>query len=408
MAKQGYSGVVAAVRDLQRVQGKFQNLGGQFLTGYQATIDNKKQLEANNKALQDMANKYMANFDSYVDVAKYSDEEANLIKSKVVEYRNEFAEAASAAARLRDQNSAEAQAYQDVMNGVRSKMERLRNNLQGLSNLRIEYATDIENREYSNSSKNTQNILRANAILEGKVSSVNDDGSLQFDGYSVPVAQADGSFTELKSEAFSYSTNNFKKPFKIAKQEAATIFELAERQSTAKGPMLPHVRKGIELQVGELLSNDDVLYSMLTNSQLQLISLDDIDPDNPNAREMAVQSITQAIVDSRGTGVIQTKQEPSKGRDSDKQDVYSATEQATLSQLSAMANNPNKDFTLKGGYGNARFIWNPRINSFLEVDNNNKVKMKDGMPFNRVTLDEYINTHPTLKEEDIKKSLGVK
>ena len=317
MAKQATigSGVVAAAREVSAVQGKFQDFGGQFMKGYEKAMKSKDAREAENKAIQAQANKYIGQFDSYVDLADYADEEKNLVKNTVVGYRNEFIDLANELAKIENKGSARALELQDGMNDIRSKMERLRGNLEGLAKLKVEYAADFDAKAYSNSSKNTDNVLRANAILEGKISGIGADGSLNFDGYSVPVMQPDGSFTDIKTEGFSYSTKNFKKPFKVAKAEAAEIINLADKQAVAKGPMLDHVRKGIELQVADILSNDDALYSILSNSELQLIPLDSIDPDDPNARETAVQMITQAIVDTRGSGLTESDKSNKGGKD---------------------------------------------------------------------------------------------
>lgn len=306
MAKQRNigSGVVAAAREVSAIQGKFQDVGSQFMTGFNISLESKRKKEAENKAIQDRTNNYISQFDSYVDLVDYSDSEKSLVKNTVVGYRNEFANAANELAKISDMSSPRAMELQDTMNGVRSKMERLRGNLEGLAKLKVEYVENFDKHKYSQSSKNTDNILKANAIVEGQFTNINEDGSLGFDGYSVPVTQTDGSFKNIQSDAFTYSTKSFKRPFEVAKAEAKSIINLADNQAVAKGPMLDHVKKNIELQVGEILSSDDVLYSILSNSELQLIPLDSIDPDDPNAREKAIQMVTQAIVDTRGTGLL--------------------------------------------------------------------------------------------------------
>lgn len=292
MAKQRNigSGVVAAARGVSAVQGRFQDVGEQFMTGFDKALESKREKEAENKAIQDRTNNYISQFDSYVDLVDYSDSEKSLVKNTVVGYRNEFANAANELAKISDMSSPRAMELQDTMNGIHSKMERLRGNLEGLAKLKVEYVENFDKHKYSLSSKNTDNISKANSIIEGQFQSINSDGSLNFKGINV--------------EDFTYSTKSFKKPFGVAKAEAQSILNLANAQAVAKGPMLDHVKKNIELQVGEILSTDDVLYSILTNSQLQLIPLDSIDPDDPNARNKAIQMVTQAIVDTRGKGLI--------------------------------------------------------------------------------------------------------
>lgn len=292
MAKQRNigSGVVAAARGVSAVQGRFQDVGEQFMTGFNKALESKREKEAENKAIQDRTNNYISQFDSYVDLVDYSDSEKSIVKNTVVGYRNEFANAANELAKISDMSSPRAMELQDTMNEIRSKMERLRGNLEGLAKLKVEYVENFDKHKYSLSSKNTDNISRANSIIEGQFQSINSDGSLNFKGINV--------------EDFTYSTKSFKKPFGVAKAEAQSILNLANAQAVAKGPILDHVKKNIELQVGEILSTDDALYSILSNSELQLIPLDSIDPDDPNARDKAIQMVTQAIVDTRGKGLI--------------------------------------------------------------------------------------------------------
>lgn len=293
MAKQRNigSGVVAAARGVSAVQGRFQDVGEQFMSGFDKALESKRKKEAENKAIQDRINNYISQFDSYVDLVDYSDSEKSLVKNTVIGYRNEFANAANELAKISDMSSPRAMELQDTMNGVRSKMERLRGNLEGLAKLKVEYIENFNNKNiYSKSSKNTDNISRANSIIEGQFQSINSDGSLNFKGINV--------------EDFTYSTKSFKKPFEVAKAEAKDILNLADAQAVAKGPMLDHVKDSIRIEVSNILSNNDALYSILSSSELQAIPLDSIDPDDPNARDKAIQMVTQAIVDTRGTGLL--------------------------------------------------------------------------------------------------------
>ena len=69
MAKQRNigSGVVAAARGVSAVQGRFQDVGEQFMTGFDKALESKREKEAENKAIQDRTNNYISQFDSYVD-----------------------------------------------------------------------------------------------------------------------------------------------------------------------------------------------------------------------------------------------------------------------------------------------------------------------------------------------------
>ena len=202
--------------------------------------------------------------------------------------------------------------YMDKMNDAMSKMEKLRGNLEGIANLKVEYANGFDQGIYSNSQKNSENLLRANAILEGSISSIGDDGSLNFKGYTIP--NMTGAGDDFTVEDFSYNTKSFKKPFAVANNEAQAILGLAEAQETLKGEATENQVKIIKSKLNSALSNPDVLYSILSNSELQLIPLNSIDPNDPNAKQLAIDMLSQGILDARGTGLTEEKPSTPQGR----------------------------------------------------------------------------------------------
>lgn len=308
MAKQQGSGVVAAALKVSESQGQFQDRVGQFMTGYDKAMETKNKMEAKNQELQAKTNAYVDQFDGDVDLADFSDEEKAVVKEQVIANRNEFVEGANGAAKIKDKTSPEYQMYMDKMNAAMSKMEKLRGNLEGVANLKMEYANGFDQGIYSNSQKNTENLLRANAILEGNISSIGDDGSLNFKGYTIP--NMTGAGDDFTVEDFSYNTKSFKKPFVVANDEAQAILGMAEEQETLKGEATKNQVKIIKSKLDAALSNPDVLYSIISNSQLQLIPLDSIDPDDPNAKQQAIVMLTQGILDARGSGLTEEPSTP--------------------------------------------------------------------------------------------------
>jgi len=309
MAKQQGSGVVAAALKVSESQGQFQDRVSQFMTGYDKAMETKNKMEAKNQELQAKTNAYVDQFNGDVDLAGFSDEEKAVVKKQVIANRNEFIEGANGAAKIKDKTSPEYQMYMDKMNAAMSKMEKLRGNLEGLANLKIEYANGFDKEIYSNSQKNTENLLKANAILESNISSIGDDGSLNFKGYTVPDAVGGG--TGFTVEDFSYNTKSFKKPFEVATLQANAILGLANREEMLKGPVTENQERIIRANVANILSNDDALYSILSNSELQLIPLNSIDPDDPNAKQQAIDLLTQGILDARGAGLTEEPGTPS-------------------------------------------------------------------------------------------------
>jgi len=353
MAKQQGSGVVAAARRVSDIQGKFQDVGSQFMTGYEKAMEAKKKREEQNQALQSKANAYIDQFEGYVDLADFNDEDKKLVKSQVITYRNEFIDAANNAAKIKDKSGAEYQMYMDQMNDAQNKMVKLRGNLEGLANLKIEYADNFKSKNvYSNSQKNSENLLKANAIMEGNISSIGDDGSLNFEGYSVPIPGGE----PMSVDAFSYNTKSFKKPFEVATPQANAILGLANREETLKGEVTENQERIIRSNVADILSSDDALYSILSNSELQLIPLDGIDPDDPNARQQAIDMLTQGIMDSRGAGLTEEPSTPETPNTS-----FSAS-----SYVNPKGSNYKQP--IPGRTAGESWIWDKNLNGYVYVD----------------------------------------
>ncbi len=354
MAKQQGSGVVAAALKVSESQGQFQDRVGQFMTGYDKAMETKNKMEAKNQELQAKTNAYVDQFDGDVDLADFSDEEKAVVKEQVIANRNEFVEGANGAAKIKDKTSPEYQMYMDKMNAAMSKMEKLRGNLEGVANLKMEYANGFDQGIYSNSQKNTENLLRANAILEGNISSIGDDGSLNFKGYTIP--NMTGAGDDFTVEDFSYNTKSFKKPFVVANDEAQAILGMAEEQETLKGEATKNQVKIIKSKLDAALSNPDVLYSIISNSQLQLIPLDSIDPDDPNAKQQAIDMLTQGILDARGAGLTEEPSTP-------------GTPDASFSASSYV--NPkgsNYKQPIPGRTAGESWIWDKNLNGYVYVD----------------------------------------
>lgn len=353
MAKQQGSGVVAAARRVSDIQGKFQDVGGQFMTGYDKAMEAKKKREEQNQALQSKANAYIDQFEGYVDLADFGDADKKLVKSQVINYRNEFIDAANNAAKIKDKSGAEYQMYMDQMNDAQNKMVKLRGNLEGLANLKVEYADNFKAKNvYSNSQKNSENLLKANAIMEGNIASIGDDGSLNFEGYSVPIPGGE----PLSVGAFSYNTKSFKKPFEVATNEANAILGLAAEEENLKGQVTENQEKIIRSKVANVLSNDNALYSILSNSELQLIPLDSIDPDDPNAREQAVDMLTRGIIDSRGAGLTEEPSAPEAPNTSFSANSYINPKGSNYKQ------------PIPGRTAGESWIWDKNLGGYVYVD----------------------------------------
>ena len=397
MAKQRGSGVVAAALKVSESQGQFQDRVGQFMTGYDKAMETKNKMEAKNQELQAKTNAYVDQFDGDVDLAGFSDEDKAVVKDQVITNRNEFIEGANGAAKIKDKTSPEYQMYMDKMNAAMSKMEKLRANLEGVANLKMEYANGFDQGIYSNSQKNSENLLRANAILEGSISSIGDDGSLNFKGYTIPNMTGAGDDFTVKD--FSYNTKSFKKPFVVAIDEAQAILDMAKAQETLKGEATETTVKIIKSKLNTALSNPDVLYSILSNSELQLIPLDSIDPDDPNAKQQAIDMLTQGVLDSRGAAL--TEEVDSVDKDTPATNVVKSKLVNTVKAMQALENEADSSVTgpmqlseFKFGPtsdpGGIKVQWDPRKKEWIyyNATYGEKKSFKN--------LEEVMISHPSL------------
>jgi len=400
MAKQQGSGVVAAALRVSESQGQFQDRVGQFMTGYDKAMETKNKMEAKNQELQAKTNAYVDQFDGDVDLAGFSDEDKAVVKDQVLANRNEFIEGANGAAKIKDKTSPEYQMYMDKMNDAMSKMEKLRGNLEGIANLKIEYANGFDQGIYSNSQKNSENLLRANAILESNISSIGDDGSLNFKGYTMPdtLPGGGGGFTV---EDFSYNTKSFKKPFEVANDEAQAILDMAKAQETLKGEATETTVKIIKSKLNAALSNPDALYSILSNSELQLIPLDSIDPDDPNAKQQAIDMLSQGILDARGAGLTEEKPSTPQGGGTTATNVIKPKLVDTVEAMQLLENEENSSVTgpiqlsefelgPTSDPGSLKVTWDPKRKEWTYLN----AAFGEAKSFK--TLKEVMISHPSL------------
>jgi hypothetical protein len=209
MAKQRNigSGVVAAARGVSAVQGRFQDVGGQFMTGFDKALESKRKKEAENKATQDRVNSYMDGFNNDIDLIKFKPEEQTLVKNKIASWRNEYADFANRAAAIKDKSSAEYQELIDNMNGIQNRMVNLKNNLDQLAAFKTEYSANIKARTYSNAGANDMSLAQGEIMLQYPIGSIGDDGNLMwsdegtgdfnFQDYQMPFEKATGLATAL-------------------------------------------------------------------------------------------------------------------------------------------------------------------------------------------------------------------
>ena len=297
MAKQQGSGVVAAAKSVSDIQGRFQDVGGQFMAGYNKSLETKKAKEAENEAVLARVNKLMDGFTSDIDVIKFKPEDQTVVKNKITKWRNEYADAANAAAKIKDKSSSEYQQYIDTMNGVQSKMVNLKNNIDGLAAFKGEYADNVKAGAYSIAGQNAMSLAQGETMVTSPIGSITDNGDLQWNAGVGSVREG-------------FSFQDYSKPFAKANNVALELDKIATPLTTMKTPLTKFDKDYINERVNNLVGNDpNVLASIVADGELKSFNFTDIDPDDPNARDIVVDRLVQAMYDARGSRV----QQPSAG-----------------------------------------------------------------------------------------------
>jgi hypothetical protein len=289
MAKQRQSGIVGAAQTVSESQGNFINQGGRFALGYEKGLETKRKKEEENKAIQGRANTLMDGFTNDIDVLKFKPEDQALVKNKVVAWRNEYAEAANAASKLEDKTGAEYQLYMDTMNDIKGRMSNLSNNINNLAATKGEYGKNIQAGHYSSAGSNDMALHQGLIMTEFPIGSIDDTGNLMWSDES----------------AGDFNMQDYQLPFEKANGVATQLDAIASPLTTQKGPLTEFERERITEQVEGLVgSNPNVLQSFISDNDLKQFNFNDIDPEDPDARDIVVSRLTQAMFDAKGSGLV--------------------------------------------------------------------------------------------------------
>lgn len=300
MAKQQGSGVVAAARRVSDVQGAFQDRGGQFMSGYQKSLEAKKEKEAKNKETQSRVNNLMGQFKNDIDVLKFKPEDQTLVKNTITGWRQEYADAANAAAQIQDKSSAEYQEYMDIMNGVKNKMTNLKGNLDNLAAFKGEYAENIKAGHYSNAGANDMSLAQGEVMLQYPIGSISANGDLMWND------EAGGG---------EFGFQNYQMPFEKATGLATALGKIADPIRMQKTPLDDLQKREIKEKVDALVRDPKALASLVSDSDLPGFDFSNIDPEDPNAKEQVADLLVKSIEGLRGKGVVPDK---NNNQDSDR------------------------------------------------------------------------------------------
>lgn len=313
MAKQANigSGVVAAAREVSAIQGRFQDFGGQFMKGYEKSMEAKRKKEAEAKDILDRSNAYMNQFKNDIDVVKFKPEDQKIVKDTIARWRNEYADAASAAAKIQDKTSPEYQEYIDIMNGVQNRMYNLKTNIDNLALHKAEHYSNVKDDLYSNTGTNQSSLLQAQIMVESPIGKIDDNGDLLW-------GEGDNQF----------SFQGFEKPLERASTQVTALGGLMAKAGRMKGLITEGDRISIEGQIDDIFKGNRAIESIMADNEFKTLSFNDLDPSNPEDRKEAIRRLKNGIIGNWGKGLPPSEQ---PGADSDRRSRYKMPE--TVEQM---------------------------------------------------------------------------
>jgi hypothetical protein len=387
MAKQQGSGVVAAARRVSDTQGRFQDVGSQFMTGYNKSLEAKKAREAKAKEGIAKANALMDGFKDDIDYMSFTPEEGKLVKDQVVTWRNAYADLANKASKIEDKTSQEYQILMDEMTGFKNRLVSLKNNIDGRQQLKADFKTDLN--DYSTAGFNDEAIAKATVMSATPFSGVNDRGELMW---------SDEGLGEFSSTGFKMPASN-----KPAKQAAANIFNEVERQSNARGPLTPALKESLRNKLDNSIGSKENLLSFIADNQFEIFKFDDLDPESDinELRETVLDRLMNGLESTRGAALIEEKPSKPQGGGTTATNVIKPKLVDTVEAMQLLENEENssvpgpiqlKEFELgpTTDPGSIKVTWDPKrkewtyLNAVFSEDKSYK------------TLKEVMISHPSL------------
>lgn len=333
MAKQRTTGqgVVEALKGVSETAGNMGAVyGAAFTKGLQSSMAKstarKKEREAENKAILKAAGAYLQGLDSNVDTVglDFSDTDKAEVKRVSIEWRNEFSDYANELARIEDKTSAEALELQDKMNGIKSRFNNLRANLEGVAKYKQEFSLNIDldgdgkgRTLYSGAGTNKERLAQGKTILTESFT-INNEGGIvypdqtiseevpaEFDEFGDPKQGATKSVTRVTAPGFTYQHNNFKKPFEQAVNTVNGLTALYEQQASKEGPITDGEKDVLTQRVSDMFKVPGALESFIAdNDQLTEIfdftdlSLDDDAPEE-EVKSQVISRLVEAMSEAR-------------------------------------------------------------------------------------------------------------
>ena len=282
MAKQRQSGIVGAARRVSDTQGKFQNLGDKFFTGYEKSLETKRKKEEENKAIQGRANTLMGSFKNDIDVTRFKAEDQKLITGKAITLRDDYALLANEAAKIEDKTSAAYFEKLDGMENIKGVMVNMKRNIDNLAATKAEYGANIEKGYYSNAGSNDLALAQGLVMLEYPIGGVDELGNL----------------TWSDEGAGDFNMQDYKLPFAVATNVAVDLGNLSEAAERKTSPYSDVQKNGKRQEIANIFSDPDVLASFIAEGELGEFDFMDLDPADPASKDIVIERVSRSIFDT--------------------------------------------------------------------------------------------------------------
>tara|TARA_R100000773_G_C4210108_1_gene109905 strand:- start:166 stop:1356 length:1191 start_codon:yes stop_codon:yes gene_type:complete len=307
--------VVSSAAAVSAVQNRFLNLTGTAADAYKEAMKGKAIREAAAKQSRNRTNAYMANFDSYVDVAEFNEKEQQAVLNQAKKYRSQYAELATEYEKISDLTSAEAGEVQDQMQAIKRNMEAMRANLESYAKYKIQFADNNKNKLYSSAGENAEKLRQGQLMIDTGFSGINDDGSLRFDAISdtiqvaIPDPMGKSDIIEEKQiisyDGFDYSANKYESPFFKNTEAYNTLDTAIRKQELLKGKMTENEERALKEVFINILNEPNAFASLTSEDDFRFTTdfLSKYDASNPNAVKEAATEIVDYLKSIRGTGI---------------------------------------------------------------------------------------------------------
>ena len=306
--------VVSSAAAVSAVQNRFLNLTGTAAAAYKEAMKGKDIRESAAKKSSDRTNAYLANFDSYVDVAEFNEKEQQAVLNQAKKYRSQYAELATEYEKIGDLTSNEAGEIQDQMQAIKRNMEAMRANLESYAKYKIQFAENNKAKQYSSAGENAEKLRQGQLMIDTGFSGINDDGSLRFDAVSdtiqVPIIDPEGDSDyyeetqKISYDGFDYSANKYESPFFKNTEAYNTLNAAIEKQELLKGKMTESQERALKEVFINILSEPNAFASLISGDfQFTTDFLNKYDAGNSNDVRAAATEIVDYLKSIRGTGI---------------------------------------------------------------------------------------------------------